>query len=100
VCASISTERNASREVREASRQLVKHSQELVDRADVPMREIEETRSADRAQMQRFCVALAGLRGAMQQITDVQFRVRQRRAESAYMVGAVSDSMTELVANQ
>ena len=61
--------------MRGAGRQLAKHSQPLVDRADVLMREIDATLSADRALMQRFSVALAGLRGAMGQITDAQFGV-------------------------
>jgi hypothetical protein len=37
------------------------------------MREIDATRSADRALRQRFSVALAALRGAMRQLTDAQF---------------------------
>jgi hypothetical protein len=69
--------RELAREVRDASRQLVKHSHPLVDRADVLIREIDGTRSAGRALMQRFSVALAGLGGAMRQITDAQFRVKR-----------------------
>jgi hypothetical protein len=65
--------RQRAREVRDASRELVKHSHQLVDRADVLMRQIEATRSGETVQTQRFSAALAGLRGAMRQITDVQF---------------------------
>ncbi len=67
--------RQRAREVRDASRQLVKHSHQSVDRADELMREIDATRSADRAMMQRFSVAQAGLRGAMRQLTEAQFGV-------------------------
>ena len=62
-----------AREVRNATRKLVTDSHQLVDRADMLMREIDATLAADRALMQGFRVALAALRQAMQQVTDAQF---------------------------
>lgn len=62
-----------AREVRNATRKLVTDSHQLVDRADMLMREIDATLAADRALMQGFRVALAALRQAMRQVTDVQF---------------------------
>jgi hypothetical protein len=70
--------RHRARKVRDVSRKLVEHTQPLLDRSDMLMREIDAAFTAHGEVIEEYGVALTALREAMRQVTDVQFAVIRR----------------------